>query len=156
AASRAEVDAEAATVRLDVTVDSGPPFRIGALEVKGIELLPEDFVERYFTLQEGEAFDRERRLALQSTLQNLPQFASVSVDIPRDRALADAVPVRVQVSEAESRSLALGAGLSTNTGVRAEVGWRDVNFLARGWELETGLRLEQKRQSLFADIFLPP
>lgn len=155
-ASRAEVDPEAASVRLSVTVDSGPPFRIGALEVRGIERLPADFVERHSTLVAGEPFDQERLLALQSTLQNLPQLASVGVDVPRDRALADAVPVRVQVSEAESRRLALGAGYSTNTGMRAEVGWRNVNFLSRGWELSTGLRLEQKRQSLFADIFLPP
>jgi len=155
-ASRAEVDPDSASVRLSVTVDSGPPFRIGALEVRGIERLPGDFVERHYTLQPGEPFDQERLLELQSTLQNLPQFASVSVDVPRDRAQADAVPVRVQVSEAESRRLALGAGYSTNTGMRAEVGWRDVNLLSRGWELSTGLRLEEKRQSLFADIFLPP
>lgn len=155
-ASRAEVDPDSASVRLSVTVDSGPPFRIGALEVRGIERLPGDFVERHYTLQPGEPFDQERLLELQSTLQNLPQFASVSVDVPRDRAQADAVPIRVQVSEAESRRLALGAGYSTNTGMRAEVGWRDVNLLSRGWELSTGLRLEEKRQSLFADIFLPP
>lgn len=155
-ASRAEVDVDASAVRLAVTVDSGPPFRIGQLNVTGLELLPPDFVERYYTLEEGERFDQERLLALQSTLQNLPQFASVGVDIPRDPALADAVPVRVQVSEAESRRLAFGAGFSTNTGARAEVGWRNVNFMGRGWELESGLRLEQKRQSVFADIFLPP
>lgn len=156
AASRAEVDPEAATVRLSVTVDSGPAFRIGELQVRGIELLPPDFVERYYTLESGERFDQERLLALQGMLQNLPQLASVAVDIPRDPALADAVPVRVRVSEAESKRLAFGAGFSTNTGVRAEVGWRDVNLLGRGWELETGLRLEQKRQTAFADIFLPP
>ena len=156
AASRAEVNPDAASARLSVTIDSGPPFRIGALDVRGTERLPADFVERYYTLEPGEAFDQERLLALQSRLQNLPQLASVSVDIPRDRALAGAVPVRIRVSEAESRRLALGAGYSTNTGVRAEVGWRDVNFLSRGWELQTGLRLEQKRQALFADVFLPP
>lgn len=156
AASRAEVDPQAGSVRLSVTVDSGPAFRIGELQVRGIELLPPDFVERYYTLQPGDRFDQERLLALQSMLQNLPQFASVAVDIPRDPALADAVPVRVHVSEAESRRLAFGAGYSTNTGLRAEVGWRDVNLLGRGWELETGLRLEQKRQAAFADIFLPP
>jgi translocation and assembly module TamA len=150
------VNPDAASARLSVTIDSGPPFRIGALDVRGTERLPADFVERYYTLESGEAFDQERLLALQSRLQNLPQLASVSVDIPRDRSLAEAVPVRIRVSEAESRRLALGAGYSTNTGVRAEVGWRDVNFLSRGWELQTGLRLEQKRQALFADVFLPP
>ena len=155
-ASRAEVDPDAATVTLAVTVDSGPPFFLGPLELTGLERLPEHLVERYSMLEVGERFDQERLLALQSALQNTPQFASVTVDIERDPSLADAVPVRIQVSEAQSRHLAFGAGFSTNTGARTEVNWRDVNFRGRGWELSTGLRLEQRRQSVYADIFLPP
>jgi translocation and assembly module TamA len=155
-ASRAEVDPDAATVTLAVTVDSGPPFFLGPLELTGLERLPEDLVARYSMLEVGERFDQERLLALQSALQNSPQFASVTVDVERDPALADAVPVRIHVTEAQSRHLAFGAGFSTNTGARTEVNWRDVNFRGRGWELSTGLRLEQRRQSLYADIFLPP
>jgi translocation and assembly module TamA len=40
--------------------------------------------------------------------------------------------------------------------VRGEVSWRDVNLFDRAWELSSGLRLEQLRQSLYADVFLPP
>ncbi len=156
AASRAEVDPVAGSVALGVTVDSGPPFRLGPLVVSGLSELPADLVARYSTLEVGEPYDRERLLALQSTLQNAPQFASVIVDIERDPALADAVPVRVEVSEAQARRLGFGAGYSTNTGYRGEVAYSDVNLLRRGWELYTGLRLEQRRQSLYADVFLPP
>lgn len=155
-ASRATVDPEQAGVGLAVTLDSGPPFRLGSLHVEGIERLPEDFVQRFNALEPGEPFDQERLLELQSTLQNLPQFASVMVDVPRDPKLADAVPVNVKVVEADARRLSMGGGFSTNTGVRAEVGWSHVNLFGKGWELGTGLRLEQRRQSLFADIFLPP
>jgi translocation and assembly module TamA len=154
--SRAEVDPEAATVRVAVTVDSGPPFFIGPLEVSGLERLPEDVVHRYSTLRQGERFDQERMLAFQSALQGAPQFASVVVDITRDPALADAVPVNVQITEAQTRHLAFGAGLSTDTGARVEINWRDVNFRDRAWELSTGLRLEQRRRSVYADVFLPP
>ncbi len=95
-------------------------------------------------------------LAFQTGLQNTPHFASVIVDVERDPALAPAVPVRVQVSEARPKRLAFGAGVSSNTGLRAEASYRDVNLLRRGWELSTGLRLEQRRQSAYADVFLPP
>jgi translocation and assembly module TamA len=155
-ASRATVDPEAASVRLAVTIDSGPPFFIGPLEVTGLERLPAHLVARYSTLRQGERFDQERLLAFQSLLQNAPQFASVIVDIDRDPALASAVPVRVQVSEAQSRHLSFGAGFSTNTGARAETNWRDVNLRGRAWELSTGLRIEQRRQAAYADVFLPP
>ena len=154
--SRAEVDPQAATARLSVTVDSGPPFFLGPLQVSGLENLPPDFVERFNMLDEGEPFDQERLLTLQTVLQNAPQFASVVVNIPRDPALAAAVPVRVQVTEAQSRHLGFGVGYSTNNGVRTEVSWRDVNLFDRGWELSSGVRLEQRRQAAYADVFLPP
>ncbi len=154
--SRAAVDPATASVRLSVTVDSGPPFRLGELRVRGIERLPPELVERYSTLEPGERFDQDRLLAFQSELQAVPQFASVVVDIPRDPALADAVPVDVRIVEAQTRELGFGAGFSTNTGARVETTWRDVNFLDRAWELNTGLRIEQRRQTLYADVFLPP
>ncbi|ATE62425.1 autotransporter assembly complex protein TamA [Thauera sinica] len=154
--SRAEVDPDAATVRLSLTLDSGPAFYLGELQVTGLEDLPEDLVRRYSTLKPGEPYDRDALLAFQSGLQNTPHFASVVVDIERDPALAAAVPVRVQVAEAKPKTVGFGAGFSTNTGYRVEASYRDVNLLRRGWELGTGLRLEQRRQSLYADVFLPP
>lgn len=154
--SRAEVDPERATARLRVRLDSGPAFYLGALEVSGLQELPADLVQRYSRLRVGEPYDREALLAFQTGLQNTPHFASVIVDVERDPALAPAVPVRVQVSEARPKRLAFGAGVSSNTGLRAEASYRDVNLLRRGWELSTGLRLEQRRQSAYADVFLPP
>lgn len=154
--SRAEVDPERATVRLSVTLDSGPAFYLGELQVSGLADLPADLVRRYSTLKPGAPYDRDALLAFQSGLQNTPHFASVIVDIDRDPALAAAVPVRVQVTEAKPKTLGFGAGFSSNTGYRVEASYRDVNLLRRGWELNTGLRLEQRRQSVFADVFLPP
>lgn len=156
AQSRAEVDPATARVRLSVTLDSGPPFRFGELQVTGLERLPEELVRRLSVIEPGDRYDRARLMAFQRALQNAPQFASVTVDIDRDVARADAAPVRVLVTEARSRQLAFGAGYSTNTGARAEVNWRDVNLLERGWELSTGLRFEQRRQAVYADVFLPP
>lgn len=156
--SRAEIDPESHSARLSVRLDSGPPFYLGELEVSGVKNLPPDLVERYAhgLLRAGQPYDREALLAFQSGLQNTPHFASVIVDIERDPALASAVPVRVQLVEALPKRLSFGVGVSTNTGYRVEAAYRDVNLLRRGWELSTGLRLEQWRQSAYADIFLPP
>ncbi|BAL23203.1 autotransporter assembly complex family protein [Azoarcus sp. KH32C] len=154
--SRAEVDPQNNSVRLSVVVDSGPRFFLGPLEVTGLKHLPAGLVESYSSLHQGQPFDQEKLLALQTALQNVPQFASVIVDVERDPAFAAAAPVRVNVSEARSRQLGFGAGYSTNHGLRGEVSWRNVNFFNRAWELSSGLRLEQLRQSLYADVFLPP
>ena len=156
AESRAEIDPETAQARLKVRIDSGPAFYLGELEVEGIEHLPADLVQRYSQLKPGAPYDREELLAFQTDLQNTPHFGSVIVDIERDPALAAAVPVRVQVTEALPRYAGVGAGYSTNTGARVELTYRDSNLRKRGWEFSTGLRVEERRQALYADVFLPP
>lgn len=156
ARSRAEIDPETARARLTVTVDSGPAFYLGELVVDGLQHLPADLVTRYSLLRKGAPYDREQLLAFQSGLQNTPHFGSVIVDIERDPTQAAAAPVRVQVTEALPKHFGVGAGYSTNTGARVEASYRDVNLLRRGWELSTGLRLEQRRHALYADVFLPP
>ncbi|MGD9870792.1 MAG: autotransporter assembly complex family protein [Thauera sp.] len=155
-ASRAEIDPETAQARLSVRIDSGPSFYLGALDVQGLEHLPDDLVTRYSQLKPGAPYDREALLAFQTELQNTPHFGSVTVDIERDPALAAAVPVRVQVTEALPRYAGVGVGYSTNTGARVEFTYRDSNLRKRGWEFSSGLRYEQYRQSLYADVFLPP
>jgi translocation and assembly module TamA len=154
--SRAEVDAEAASVHLSLRVDSGPPFYLGELQVSGLRDLPVDLVTRYSTLQAGAAYDRDALLEFQSRLQNTAHFASVQVDVGLDPGLAAAVPVQVQVAEAKPRHLGFGAGFSSNTGYRVETRYRDTNLLQRACELSSGLRLEQHRSSAYADVFLPP
>ena len=156
AESRAEIDPETAQARLKVRIDSGPAFYLGELEVQGIEYLPADLVQRYSQLKPGSPYDREELLAFQTDLQNTPHFGSVIVDIERDPVVAAAVPVRVQVTEALPRYAGVGAGFSTNTGARVELTYRDSNLRKRGWEFSTGLRVEQRRQALYADVFLPP
>lgn len=154
--SRAEIDPDGASAHLSLTLDSGPAFYLGELEVEGVHDLPADLVARYSQLRPGDPYEREALLAFQSGLQNTPHFGSVIVDIERAPALAAAVPVRVQVTEALPRRVGFGAGYSTNTGARVEASYRDSNLWRRGWDFSTGLRLEQRRQALFGDVFLPP
>jgi translocation and assembly module TamA len=154
--TKADVDAAAARVKLDIAIDSGPVFRLGALEVSGLRDLPADFVARFSTLREGEVYRLQDLLTFQESLQTAPQLAVVVVSIDPDPHKAAAVPVQVKVTEARPRRLGFGVGASSNTGYRVETSWHDVNLFSRGWELSSGLRLEQRRQSLYADVFLPP
>ncbi len=154
--SKADVDPDAAKVWLRIVVDTGPTFRLGALEVTGLHELPSDFVARYNTLKEGAIYRRRDLLAFQESLQSAPQLAVVVVSIDPDPQQAAAVPVRVAVTEASPRRLGFGIGASSNTGFRVESTYRHLNLFEKGWELASGLRLEQKRQSFYTDLFLPP
>ncbi|MDR3087910.1 MAG: BamA/TamA family outer membrane protein [Azoarcus sp.] len=155
-ATKADVDPETAKVWLKLTVDSGPTFRLGTLEVSGLRDLPPDFVARYNTLKEGDIYKRSEILAFQESLQTAPQLSVAVVSIDPDPQKAAAVPVDVAVTEAPPKRLGFGLGASSNTGYRVETSFRNVNLFGYGWELMSGLRLEQRRQSLYTDLFLPP
>jgi len=154
--SKAEVDPDSAKVWISIVVDTGPTFRLGALEVTGLHELPPDFVARYNTLKEGAIYRRRDLLAFQESLQSAAQLSVVVVSIDPDPQQAAAVPVRVAVTEAPPRRLGFGVGASSNTGLRVESTYRHLNLFGKGWELASGLRLEQKRQSIYTDLFLPP
>ena len=166
--SRAEVDAEAARVDLALVYDAGPRYRYGEIRILGLDRYQPSLVERYAkALQPGAVYRQDDLLDVQSALQNTPYFSSVSVELdsaslpagdetkpPVDGDLQ--VPVVVRLRERAPFGVSLGAGYSSNTGARVEGNFTSADFAGRAWELSTGGRIEQLRQSAYADVFLPP
>lgn len=159
--SQATIDPATREARLMARYDSGPPFRFGELRVEGLERYPVTLVERHNrTVRPGEPFREADLNALQTALQATPQFRSVQVSIDRDTPPdADGVvtaPVIVRLSERPAHRLSFGAGVSSNTGARVETNFQTADLFGQAWELNTGLRLEQKKQTAYADVFFPP
>ncbi|MDP2171885.1 MAG: autotransporter assembly complex family protein [Rhodocyclaceae bacterium] len=158
-ASRAEVDPQGAAAHLELTLDSGPAMRFGPLTVVGLKRYDRARVVELAPFAPGEPYRRVALLDFQSRLQSTPWFHSVAVEtLPGTDTGADLteVPVHVTLAEAPAKRIGLGAGYSTNTGARGEVNFRHHDFLGRAWDFGTGLRLEQKRQSLFTSLDLLP
>lgn len=154
--SSASIDAEKYSAALALEVASGPPFILGEMAVSGLQRYPRWLLDRYAPPQPGEAYSRARLLEFQRVLQNSPYFSTVAVSVDPDSAKAEAVPLDVSVVERRARDLALGAGYSTNTGFRAELTYRDRHWFDRAWDLRSAVRIEQRRQLAYADIYLPP
>lgn len=159
--SLADIDPESGEARLYLEYDAGPPYRFGELRVEGLERYSPDLVQRYNVgVHPGEPYREDRIAALQRSLQGTPYFSSVQIDVERggepgpDGSVT--APVRVLVRERAAHRLALGTGFSSNTGARVEANYRSADLFRRAWELNGGLRLEQKRQTAYADVFLPP
>jgi translocation and assembly module TamA len=154
--SRAEVDAEAATARLTLTLDSGPPFTFGDVTIKGLKRYSESLVRRVVNVQRGERYSRERLEELQRLIQNGPWFGSVVAEIEPDPANAKLVPVTVTVTERPSHEVGLALGYGTDDGARAETLYHDRDFFGRGLDLQSSLRASQKDQIGYVDVYLPP
>ena len=103
----------------------------------------------------GEPYAQGKLLELQSRLQDSPYFASASVDMETDPSRPERVPVKVSVTENKARTLGLGAGMSTDTGPRGQVDYRDLNLFGQAWILNGVLKLAQKEQSLNGRLQFP-
>ncbi|TCV89058.1 autotransporter assembly complex protein TamA [Sulfurirhabdus autotrophica] len=153
--SLSTVNPEAKSAELQVTLNSGPAFTFGKLEIKGLQRYPASIIERMNPVKPGEPYSQAKLLGLQSRIQDSPYFASAAVSADTDPDHPTSVPIQVEVVEAKSQKLGFGIGMSTDTGARGQVDYRDLNFLDRAWRLSGALKLDQKVQSLNGDLQFP-
>lgn len=159
--SSAEIDTARQRAELHVHYDAGPRYRFGELRIDGLHRYDPELVGRYNrSALPGEAYSEDRLNALQASLQASPYFSSVQAALDMD-AEPDAdgtvtAPVRLSLRERAAHRVAFGAGASSNTGARVEFNYNTPDMFNQAWELDSGLRLEQKKQTAYADVFLPP
>lgn len=150
--SQANVDPIKARADLIVTIDSGPVFYFGNIQITGMQSYDTSMVTRLAQFKAGDIYQRDLLHQYQIALQKVPQFGTVTVSISQDVAQHLAAPVQVTLTEAQSKRFAFGAGYSSNNGARGEINYRNYNFLDRAWSFTSLLRMEQKRQTFLAGI----
>ncbi|MGB4346114.1 MAG: autotransporter assembly complex family protein [Burkholderiaceae bacterium] len=153
--SRAAIDPENNSAQLLVSIDSGPQFTFGALEIHGLQRYPAQMIEQINTIRPGEAYSQERLSELQARVLDTAYFRSVFATINPDPAQANQVPIRLDVTEMESKRLGLGLGFSTDSGARGQIKWLDRRLLGHDWRLEAVLRIDQQTQLLGGDLYFP-
>jgi translocation and assembly module TamA len=155
AISRADIDPNAHTARLLVALESGPPFRFGALKVEGLQRYPKSLVANASPIRPGAPYDEAELIKFQRRLLALGHFGSVVVRIDNDPAKAQAAPVLVTLGEAKARRVDAGVGYSTDRGARAQVEYTDRNFLDRAWRFNARAKVDGLSQEALANIGLP-
>ena len=160
--SRAEIDVPARAADLRLVYVSGPAYRFGRLDIQGLERYDPALIERYNRfVKPGKPYSEADLTALQAALQGSGYFASVQVSALPEEAYADedgrlSLPVRLSLRERSPHRVSFGAGASSNTGARVEAVYSTTNLAWKAWKLNTGVRLEERKQTLYADVFLPP
>ena len=160
--SEAAIDPEQGQAQLKAHYDAGPAYRFGALRVTGLHRYPDSLVARYNrSIKAGDPYEEDKLAQLQSALTATPYFASARVSLDRDDAVVgdDGVrtaPVNVDIDERAAHRLGFGGGFSSNTGARVEASYHTPNLFNQAWSLDSGVRIEQKQQTAYADVSLPP
>jgi translocation and assembly module TamA len=154
--SSAEVDVDAGTVVLRVEIDSGPAFKLGALQVTGLKRYDLSLVERFNPFRPGDRYDATQLLDFQRRMQSSPYFSSVLVSVEPDPERAVDAPIDVKLSEAQRKRVQFGVGYSTNTGARVEATYRQAQIFGYPYTLQSGVGIDQTRSIIYGDILLPP
>jgi translocation and assembly module TamA len=154
--SKASIDPDARTADLHVDIDSGPPFHVGAIRVTGVQRYDAALVRNYSGIERGSPYSLAALDQFMRRLTATGYFASVHAAIDTDPAHAQDAPVTVSVIEAPPKRLETGVGFSTDTRIRANLNYRDVDFAHRALQFTTDLRLEQKLQNASFQLVRPP
>lgn len=161
--SEAAIDPESRSARLTVHYDAGPPYRFGELQIEGLDRYSPELIARYNRdLQPGDPYSEEKLNALVAKLQATPYFTSVQANLDMDAGVEDedggtvTAPIRLRVNERSPHRVAFGAGFSSNTGARVEFNYHTPNLFDQAWSMNSGVRVEEKQQTAYVDVFLPP
>jgi len=156
AASEAAIDPETSSAELAVTLDSGPVFHVGDLEIQGLTRYTEDLVRNYRSKRRGERYSLADLDQFVRRLNGTGYFASVHAAIDTDPAKADDAPIHVSVIEAPPKKLEAGLGYSTDTAFRGNVSYRDVDVGGRALQMYVDARIESKLQNASLRFVQPP
>ncbi len=118
AESSADIDVAARKARLQITLDSGPLFRAGAIRVEGVAHHAEAIVHNLATFSPGAPLTEQALRDYQESLRKSSLFDASTITFDEDPSKADAAPVTVLVHEFPLQSLTLGVGYSDRTGER--------------------------------------
>lgn len=156
ARSLADIDADKRTARLSVTLDSGAAYRLGEMQIKGLERYDRELVERLARLAPGTGYDQAGFLEAQQRLQDSGYFDSVFLSLDTTGTDPLAAPVVVQLREAKLKRLVLGVGISTDAGPRLSVEHTNHRLPGIDWRAVSKLSLDRQTQSVGTELTSMP
>ena len=142
--SRADIDAATHSAHLGITLDSGPPFRLGPATVVGAKRYPPELAERLSWLKPGDVYEQKDLVDAQLRLSGSGYYDSayISIDPQGDPGAA---PVTYNVTEAKRQKVQLGLGYSTDGGPRVTLEHRDNQVFGTSWHGDAKLHYDQKQ-----------
>ncbi|PKO62567.1 MAG: outer membrane protein assembly factor [Betaproteobacteria bacterium HGW-Betaproteobacteria-18] len=154
-ASLADIDPETMQAHLQITLDSGAAYRMGALVVDGLQRYDTALVQRLARLSPGTDYSQADLVAAQQRLSDSGYFDSAFVTLDTS-ATPEAAPVLVNLREARLQKLVLGVGASTDSGPRLSVEHTHHKVPGIGWRAVSKLLLQRDNRAIGSELTSPP
>lgn len=151
----ADIDPLGGKALLQVTLDSGPAYHLGALVISGLERYDATLVTRLARLTPGASYDRAELIAAQQRLTDSGFFDSAFLSLDTSAA-PDSAPVRVQLHEVQMQKLVLGVGATTDSGTRLSVEHTHRKLPLIGWSAVSKIQLDRESSSAGTELTSRP
>ena len=155
-ASEARIDPSTREGTLRVDIESGPPFRVGHLEITGLSRYSEALVRNYSTIKLGDLYSAAALDQYLRRLNGTGYFASAQAAIDTDPAKADDATVKLALIEAPIKTFESGIGYSTDTEFRINASYRNVDINGHALQFYADARIETLAQSASIRFVQPP
>ena len=155
--SKAEIDPDTSSARLQVLYDSGPVFRYGKAQVEGAQRYDAAIAQRLTRLPEGQEYRQSDLLRAQQRLLNSGYYMGASVMLDTSETVdPQAAPVLVRVREMPLQRLVLGVGFNTDSGPGVSLEHTHNRVPALQWRALTRLKWNRKDQIFSSSLIAPP
>jgi translocation and assembly module TamA len=142
--SRLEVDPPARSARVQLHFDTGPRYRFGEVSVRQDMLRPQ-LIDRYVGIHQGENYDSEELLRLQSVLFGSDYFQTVLVSAEDPLPDTRSIPVEIALEPRAPHRYGFGLGYATDTGPRVRLNFDNRLVNRRGHRYESFVLLSGTR-----------
>ncbi len=155
--SKAVIDPDSSSAHLQVSYDSGPVYRYGAVQVQGVQRYDEIIAQRLARLPVGAEYRQSDLLNVQQQLLDSGYYAGASVMIDTsDKADPQAAPVLVRVRELPLQKLVLGVGFNTDSGPGVSIEHTHNRVPVLDWRALTRLKWNRDDQIFSTSLIAPP
>ncbi len=129
------IDRENKVVDLELVFEPGQVAYFGKVDVRGMETLPESYIQRQIPWREGEKYNAKEVADFEKKMLGTGLFGSVRLT-PKDQdGQTSAIPIEMQLKERSKRTIRLGINYS-DIGPGGKVYWEHRSFLGKGERLE--------------------
>ncbi len=154
-ATQADIDSIAHRAELAVTLESGPAYQLGALQISGLKQHSTELVTRLARLAPGADYTQTQLTQAQQRLTESGYFDSAVITLDTTGEPA-AAPLHIQLRETPLQKLVLGVGASTDTGMRLSAEHTHNLLPGIGWRAISKLALDRDTQTLGSELTAPP
>ncbi len=148
----ARVDAALQRADLALAASSGPLFRIGSLQVRGLQRQDESTVRNIADLDIGAPATETRLLDIQERLQVSDLFDRATVTLRPRTDRPDETVVELQLGERKLQEATVGIGVSANVGPRLTLDHSHRRPFGKPWVARSKLDLSQQLQRLESEL----